>query len=215
MKELEKFKKIFNKHFDIDISEKTRKRNYADARKIYYKLSKELLFVTTTEIGKSVNVDHATVIVGTQRLEDLLAFDKETNENYLILKDKCEKVVKSLNNPFYKYLGKEDILQHKVMNYLQTKYPNVYAIHVPNEGKRTPFMQYKFKYLGGKRGIPDILIFKGNKQKNGLAIELKVGYNKPTRSQFEALESLKNSNWEVHWTNDYDKTIEIINDYLQ
>ena len=215
MKELEKFKKIFNKHFDIDISTKTRKRNYADARKIFYKISKELLFVTTTEIGKSVNVDHATVIVGTQRLEDLLAFDKRTNENYLILRDKCEKVVKSLNNPFYKYLGKEDILQHKVMNYLQTKYPNVYAIHVPNEGKRTPFMQYKFKYLGGKRGIPDILIFKGNKEKNGLAIELKVGYNKPTRSQFEALESLKNSNWEVHWTNDYDKTIEIINDYLQ
>ena len=122
----------------------------------------------------------------------------------------------SEQDPFAKYLGKEDILQNKVMTYLQTKHPNVYAIHVPNEGKRTPFMQFKFKYLGGKRGIPDILIFHGNKfGKFGLAIELKVGYNKPTKSQYDALESLKKANWEVHWVNTYEKTIQIIDDYFK
>jgi aryl-alcohol dehydrogenase-like predicted oxidoreductase len=121
-----------------------------------------------------------------------------------------------MNNPFVKYLGKEDLLQNKVMTYLQTKYPDIYVIHVPNEGKRTPFMQFKFKYLGGKRGIPDILIFHQNKKnKCGLAIELKVGYNKPTKNQFEALESLKKANWECHWLNDYEKTIQIINEYFK
>ena len=50
--------------------------------------------------------------------------------------------------------------------------------------------------------------------KNGLAIELKVGYNKPTDSQKESLEKLRKENWECHWTNDYDKTIEIIDKYL-
>ena len=119
-------------------------------------------------------------------------------------------------NPYLKYLGKEDILQHSVMEYMKNKFPNVYCIHVPNEGKRTPFMQFKFKYLGGQRGIPDILIFHQNKEgKCGLAIELKVGYNKPTENQFNALESLKIANWECHWLNDYEKTIQIIDEYFK
>lgn len=211
-----RLKKICDKHFDIDIATKTRKREYADARKMFYKISKDLLNIPVKRIGEAVNVDHSTVIVGAQRLDDLLKFDKKTEENYLILKHKCIGLVKTIDNPFQRYLGKEDLLQHKVMQYLITKYPNVYAIHVPNEGKRTPFMQFKFKYLGGKRGIPDILIFSGNKKgKFGLAIELKVGYNKPTKNQYEALESLRKANWEVHWVNNYEKTIEIIDDYFR
>ena len=216
MRDVVRIKKVCDKHFNIDISKKTRVREYADARKMYYKICRELLSLPVKEIGDVVNVDHSTVIVGEQRLDDLISYDRISKENYLTLKYKCIDVVKIMNNPFVKYLGKEDLLQNKVMTYLQTKYPDVYSIHVPNEGKRTPFMQFKFKYLGGKRGIPDILIFKGNKfGKFGLAIELKVGYNKPTKSQYDALESLKKANWEVHWVNSYEKTIEIIDEYFK
>jgi hypothetical protein len=216
MRDILKIKRECDKHFDIDISKKTRVRKYADARKMYYKICRELLSEPVQTIGDIVNVDHSTVIVGAQRLEDLIRYDSITKENYLSLKYKCIDVVKIMNNPFVKYLGKEDLLQNKVMTYLQTKYPDIYVIHVPNEGKRTPFMQFKFKYLGGKRGIPDILIFHQNKKnKCGLAIELKVGYNKPTKNQFEALESLKKANWECHWLNDYEKTIQIINEYFK
>ncbi len=117
-------------------------------------------------------------------------------------------------NPYQKYLGKEDILQSSVMNYLKLNYPNVFAIHVPNEGKRSPFERYKFKYLGGISGVPDLLIFAQNKKYCGLAIELKVGYNKPTESQQSCLESLKKANWDALWSNDLEKTIKIINNYF-
>lgn len=226
MRDIIRIKKVCDKHFGIDISKKTRVREYADARKIYFKLSRELLSTPVKTIGSIVNVDHSTVIIGIKRLNDLMKFDEIVRENYLSLKDIClnnEKIINiysneinNMNNPFLKYLGKEDKLQHSVMQYMQNKYPNVYCIHVPNEGKRTPFMQFKFKYLGGKRGIPDILIFQQNKKgKCGLAIELKVGYNKPTKNQFEALESLKRGNWECHWLNDYEKTIQIIDEYFK
>ena len=216
MRDIISIQEVCDKHFNINISKKTRVREYADARKMFFKLSRELLRISVQQIGEVVDVNHSTVVVGTKRLDDLLTFDKDSQENYLILRDKWSGVVKQLNKPFAKYLGKEDILQNKVMTDLQTKHPNVYAIHVPNEGKRTPFMQFKFKYLGGKRGIPDILIFHGNKfGKFGLAIELKVGYNKPTKSQYDALESLKKANWEVHWVNTYEKTIQIIDDYFK
>jgi hypothetical protein len=117
-------------------------------------------------------------------------------------------------NPFAKYLTKEDILQNNVMSYIKLQYPKSFAIHVPNEGKRTPFERFKFKYLGGTAGIPDILIFETKSDFSGLAIELKVGYNKPTDNQKICLKRLKNASWDAHWCNSFDAAKEIIDNYM-
>lgn len=101
------------------------------------------------------------------------------------------------------------------MNYISTQYPKVFAIHVPNEGKRSPFERYKFKYLGGVSGVPDILIFHRKAFLSGLAIELKVGYNKPTPNQKKCLKRLENANWVATWVNNFDDAKEIIDKYLK
>jgi hypothetical protein len=118
-------------------------------------------------------------------------------------------------NPFEKYLSKEDRLQNTVMHYLKLKYPFALSIHVPNEGKRSPFERYKFKYLGGMSGVPDVLVFSQNASKCGLAIELKVGYNKPTENQKKLLEALILANWEAHWVNNLDDAIKLIDNYFK
>lgn len=215
MKDLRLVKKIVNDYFEINISDKSRKRDYVDARRFYYTLSREFVRNATLEkIGGLVKKDHASVNFGIKTLHSFMKYDKHTQNNYLTLKKICLSKLDELANPFEKYLSKEDKLQHSVMEYIGFQYPNVYAIHVANEGKRSPFERFKFKYLGGKAGVPDILIFRSNGIRNGLAIELKVGYNKPTDSQKESLQKLRKENWECHWTNDYDKTIEIIDKYL-
>lgn len=117
-------------------------------------------------------------------------------------------------NPFQKYLTKEDKFQHRVIAFLQYQYPGLLYAHVPNEGKRTVFERYKFKYLGGKAGIPDLLIFKTNKNYSGLAIELKIGYNKPTMHQKEWLKNLSKNGWYAAYFNDFDKCIDTIKKYL-
>jgi hypothetical protein len=119
------------------------------------------------------------------------------------------------NNPFDKYLTKEDKLQNAVMQYLKTQYPDAFAIHVPNEGKRSPFERYKFKYLGGVSGVPDILVFHKNEFKCGLALELKVGYNKPTDNQKKCLKRLENTNWGAYWVNNLDDAIKIIDQHFK
>ena len=119
------------------------------------------------------------------------------------------------NNGFYKYLGKEDHLQHLVMNYLAVQYPETLSIHVPNEGKRSPFMQYKFKYLGGMSGIPDVIIFRGNSKYLGLAIELKIAPNKPTKNQKLFLDKLSYSGWYATWTDNFEDAKSIINKYFK
>jgi hypothetical protein len=117
-------------------------------------------------------------------------------------------------NPFQKYLGKEDHLQHAVMQYLKVQYADTLAIHVPNEGKRSPFVQYKFKYLGGMQGIPDVIVFKQTPSYAGLAIELKVKPNKPTKNQTEFLDKLSDSGWFATWVNSFEAAKEVIDQYF-
>ena len=117
-------------------------------------------------------------------------------------------------NPYAKYLGKEDILQTHVMRYISLKYPKALYTHVANEGKRTPFEQYKLKILGTKPGIHDLMIFTPNANKSGLAIELKAGYNKPTENQKRWLKWLENANWVAVWHNNFDLCVETIDKYF-
>jgi len=112
-------------------------------------------------------------------------------------------------------LSKEDKFQRAVMQYFKNQYPEAYVIHPPNEGKRSPYERFKFKQLGGKSGIPDVLCFAPNDSYNGLALELKVGYNKPTQNQKDALEALKTSGWYSTWVKDLDTTIELIDKYFK
>lgn len=118
-------------------------------------------------------------------------------------------------NPYRKYLKGEDLLQREVINYLELVYPNAVFTHPMNEGKRSPFEQYKLKFLGTKPGIPDLLIFTPNENRGGLAIELKYKYNKPTPSQKEWLKWLKNCNWEATWHNNFDDCIKTIDEYFK
>ena len=118
-------------------------------------------------------------------------------------------------NPYYKYLGKEDILQHKVMKYISLQYPTALFTHIPNEGKRSKFEQFKLKYLGTKAGVPDVMVFTPSNKRNGLAIELKSGYNKPTDNQKLWLDLLHHCNWSVHWSNDFDECKSIIDNYFK
>lgn len=117
-------------------------------------------------------------------------------------------------NPYFKYLGKEDMLQNMVINYIKLQYPKALVIHPYNEGKRTPFERFKFKYLGGVSGVPDVLVFTPNYHKNGLAIELKIGRNKPTKSQSLMIDALRTCNWSVHVSNDFDDCKRIIDLYF-
>lgn len=119
-----------------------------------------------------------------------------------------------MSNPYLKYLGKEDKLQRAVLDYFKLQYPNAIIAHPANEGRRTKFEQFKLKYLGVKSGLPDILCFTPSGEYNGLAIELKVGYNKPTQNQKTWLRLLDNCKWKAEWTNNFEDTKALIDTYF-
>jgi hypothetical protein len=51
-----------SKEFGIDITKKTRKREYLYARAVYFKLAQDIFRRSLTSIGKDIGLDHATVL---------------------------------------------------------------------------------------------------------------------------------------------------------
>lgn len=111
-----------------------------------------------------------------------------------------------------KYTGKEKDFQITVANYLRSI--NAVFHHSPNEGIMKAHYGAMRKKQGVSSGIPDLLIFDKIGDFNGLAIELKVGYNKPTIEQLEWGEKLKANGWLWRWSNSLDEVIDIIDKYF-
>jgi len=108
------------------------------------------------------------------------------------------------NNGFIKFLLKEDIVQHDFLKYSALQYPWLKYHHSPLEGRRTPFEQFLFKYLGSDAGFVDVIF-----PELLLAIEIKIKPNKPTPAQQEWLDYFKKIGWqaEVCWSFDEAKEV--------
>lgn len=74
--ELTTIKNIVDKVFQIDISDKTRKRNYVDGRTLYYKFAAKITGNTKSFIGASVGRDHCAVVNSFKNLDHLLLNDR-------------------------------------------------------------------------------------------------------------------------------------------
>lgn len=112
-------------------------------------------------------------------------------------------------------MNPEDNLQIQVINYLRYQYGKALFCHVPNGGKRNAIEGAKFKRMGVLAGVPDILIFNKNYSFDGLAIELKIKPNKPTKIQLEVIERFKEVGFDVHVCYDFDSCKNIIDNYFK
>lgn len=82
LKKLKEIKQYVNDLFDLDITENTRKRDYVDARAMYYELSRNLTKQSLDAIGSLVKRNHASVL---HSLKNVVMFldKKELTEAYL------------------------------------------------------------------------------------------------------------------------------------
>ena len=84
----ETIKEIVESYFELSITRNTRKRQYVEARAIYYKLCREFTQLSLEQIGKSVKRDHASVLHGVKSINTWVQVDKRMNNNMRILKNK-------------------------------------------------------------------------------------------------------------------------------
>jgi len=122
MKELDQFVyKIVCDHFGIDIKNKTRRRNYVEGRRIYFKVLKELEPLRSlSSMGnslKTVKFDHATVLHHIREINNFLSYDKELSKSYNNILEICINFKKgspdkiNVDNIVYEYKSLRQIPQ--------------------------------------------------------------------------------------------------------
>lgn len=120
-------------------------------------------------------------------------------------------------------MSKEDALTIAVADYLRLQYPKVLFCHIANERKTTPQRGSKFKKMGVKAGMPDIMIYHQREMIrsglrgvwSGVAIELKIKPNKPTENQLKTLKDLSVEGWETAVCYSFDEAKKTIDNYLK
>ena len=109
---------------------------------------------------------------------------------------------------------KEYQLQKAVCKYLDLQ--NVlYCGSMGGQYQIFKSQRIKAKATGYKRGFPDLFVYEPRANYHGLAIELKVGYNKPTVEQLTWLNELTKRGYLAMTSKGLDQTIEIIERYLK
>ena len=109
---------------------------------------------------------------------------------------------------------KEYQLQKSICSYLDLK--NVlYCGSMGGQYQKFHSQRNKAKASGYKRGFPDLFIYEPRENYYGLAIELKVGYNKPTNEQLAWIEELNERGYKACVCTGIEETLEVINNYLK
>lgn len=92
-------------------------------------------------------------------------------------------------------LNPEEKLQADYIIWLNLNYHDVLYTHPPNGGLRSKTSAIKFKLIGTRAGVPDLLIFDKKGKYNGMAIEFKIGKNVVQPAQLSWLEKLRARGW--------------------
>lgn len=116
-----------------------------------------------------------------------------------------KKHIVSRRPSFDLYLTKEDMLQHQLVLFLRYQYPNLKFHHSPDYGRRTPFEQFKYKYLGCDAGFPDLLF-----PELLLIVELKIKPNKPTLEQAIWIAFFKKIGWKAEVCYSFEEAVMVI-----
>lgn len=118
-----------------------------------------------------------------------------------------------MEKKYEKYPYSEDELQKAVARLLDSY--NLAWFHPPNEIKAKPQYLKKRALMGVKSGVPDCMVLTPNNKYTGLAIELKVKYNKPTDNQLKWLENLNKLGYYTIVSYSLDEVIDVIDGYVK
>ena len=89
---MEKFKNFVEQYYNLKLDAKTRKAKYVRARWVYFYLCRTYTCLSYSDIGKSIGMDHASVMYGVKELENVLRFEP-------LFKQEFEEIIYSLIDP--------------------------------------------------------------------------------------------------------------------
>ena len=109
---------------------------------------------------------------------------------------------------------KEYELQKAVCKYLDLN-NLLYCASMNGQYQKYHSQRNRAKATGMKKGMPDLFVYEPIGIYHGLAIELKVGYNKATKEQLWWIHELNKRGYIAEICTGIDEALEVINRYLK
>ena len=97
----EMIKEIVEQHYQLKLETNTRKREYVEARSIYYKLLRDKTRLPLSHIGETLNKDHATVLHSLRNLNNWLEYDRQIKTDYNTILQRIDYAISVNPDEFY------------------------------------------------------------------------------------------------------------------
>ncbi len=97
---VELIKNLVEEEFNVQIIRKTRRREYVEARAMYYKLLLDKKKMSLTQIAKTLNKHHATVLNAKKRLRDWMETDSNIASIYRELENRVDGMIEKFPDKF-------------------------------------------------------------------------------------------------------------------
>jgi len=158
---LTQIKEAIDEYSGKDISSKSRKGYLPFYRKYYFLIAKEYTNTfNLSEIGKVVGRDHSTVVVGIQKLYNLLEFDKEINSHYNHCNNFVLKKLPQLLNQKVTFEEKVEYNYISEINQLKKELKSIRSRHKNLRAKNKRLLVKAEALKTYKKGIARIYQFK-------------------------------------------------------
>ena len=86
-------REIVEQHLKLDITTKTRKREYVEARGIYFYLTRQYTRMSLSSIGKTTGRDHSTVLYFVRKVPDWVQYDSQLKQDYKVVNERIQDAV--------------------------------------------------------------------------------------------------------------------------
>tara|TARA_R100000541_G_scaffold16198_2_gene25782 strand:+ start:821 stop:1276 length:456 start_codon:yes stop_codon:yes gene_type:complete len=116
--DLEEIYEVICQMYNIDIRHKTRKRNYVDARAIFYALSRKLTTHSHLLISSFLKQGHCSSLHGVKLFDNLMATDKDFREAARFALFKCCNILEKVHEDSRDYIFQN---WSKITNVQQSK----------------------------------------------------------------------------------------------
>jgi|1_EtaG_2_1085319.scaffolds.fasta_scaffold13694_5 hypothetical protein len=129
-------------------------------------------------------------------------------------------------NPFFKKLGKEDLLQNAVVNYAEMQHQAI-AIPCNTEGKKTTFVRWLYLVIGGRKGTLDLFFPYARGGFHGLFIELKkdgvkifkkdgsMRSNEHLERQHKTIQAHRKNGYKAEFAIGFEESKDILDNYFK
>ena len=108
-------KNIVEEYYSIQITNTVRKRNYVEARAIYFTLVRKYTRLSLEAIGKTVNKHHSSVLHCVRELQEWVKYDSRVRSDYEYL---CSKIC-LFNLNMREFITLISLIIFKIMGYIQ------------------------------------------------------------------------------------------------